>query len=284
MPGYSDFAKIRARLFADARAHRAAALLVKRGQAREPTALLAVVGAVAALAIWATRETDNGVLPGDGVAVGAAAMQLPHATAGVVVAVLREAKLLRAKHGGLYLVGFVECYGPMMRKRRRDRLRLAQLRAQARDAATARAKNVAATSLRPRGDVAATSQRRRSSVATTSRGRGEERRGESSPPTPLQGAGDTTGGGSASPSVNGAAVAIPSTELAVFEALWRKRARMVDADRAASEALRTALRDGHATRADVEAFNSRLTPSFVELVRQVRITKSMETKQRKEAT
>jgi hypothetical protein len=217
MPGRDDFAIIRARLLADERAHKAAALYVERGLAVEATALATIVGHVACFAVWATRETDKGILPGDGVAAASVALMVPPSTARLVVDALREAQLLRGLDVGTYLVGFRDCYSALFNKRKADRHRLAQAR---------RSKRLA--SKKGRRDQDATSSRRRAGVAPGSRTTAAAAAAAavplpSDPPMPPQG-GAEGGGGSASPSENGhgAAAAPAPVDRAVFEALWAR--------------------------------------------------------------
>jgi len=129
MPGREDFSIIRARLFADPRAHEAALAYLDAGIAAEATALAAVVGHVAMLGLWASRETDDGVLPGDGRAAFAAATLSSGRPADIPIRCLVGAGLLRAADGGgLYLVGFRDCYEDLLRRRARDRNRKAEAR------------------------------------------------------------------------------------------------------------------------------------------------------------
>jgi len=138
MPGRDDFAIIRARLLADDRAHRAAELYVEAGIAVAATALATVVGHVAEIGLWASRETDDGVLPGDGVTAVAVATMSARTVAQTAVTALMQCDLLRAQDGGVYVAGFADCYWPMIQKRRSDAERKAQERAQKRDGESAR--------------------------------------------------------------------------------------------------------------------------------------------------
>jgi len=134
MPGREDFAIIRARLMADDRACAAADLYVEDGLAVELTALSTVVGHIAQLGLWAVRETDDGVLPGSGVGIVAAATATPRSAAKRIIDALMSAGLLRDVartsdgQGGIYLVGFQDCYEAIIRKRKVDAERKAQAR------------------------------------------------------------------------------------------------------------------------------------------------------------
>lgn len=158
MPGRNDFAIIRARLLADDRAHKAADLYVKAGIAAAPTALAAVVGHIAELGLWASRETDDGILPDDGIGVVSVATMSPRDVARVIVRSLTRANLLRPVESGVYVCGFAECYSVLFNKRNRDRA----------NAAKARAAKALRASRRRRSDVAPTSERCRSGVETES--------------------------------------------------------------------------------------------------------------------
>lgn len=123
MPGREDFAIVRARLFADQRAHTAAAAYVAAGLAAEPTALAAVVGHVAALGLHAIRETDDGVLGGDGSIALAGVAYTCISDSRCACAALRDAGLLRPTEGGVYVVGFRDAYGQLIRGREAARER-----------------------------------------------------------------------------------------------------------------------------------------------------------------
>lgn len=158
MPGAEHYAIIRARLLADERAHRAAKLYVEAGIAVEATSLATVVGHVAMIAVWAFRETTNGVLPGDGVSTVMVATFADRATAEKSAKSLLDAGLLRKKTSGVYVVGFQDCYKTKFKKRKRDQARNKEVRANGEG--QKRSGDVAATSRRRSGDVAATSPRR----------------------------------------------------------------------------------------------------------------------------
>lgn len=132
MPGRQDFAIIRSRFFADGRLHTAAELYVKVGIAAQETAVAAVVGHIAMLGAWAVVNTDDGVLRGHPEAVISVATNSPAETAKKMCACLLEADLLREHHDdgsddcrrdgkryrNLYLVGFGECYRPVIARRK----------------------------------------------------------------------------------------------------------------------------------------------------------------------
>lgn len=121
MPGREDFAIIRARFLADARLHRAADLYVGAGLAVQETALPTVVGHVAMIGLWAVRETDCGILPGDGSAALAVAFMRETTWCKSVANCLLDAGLLRKEPNGIYLVGFRDCYAPIIAKRENAR-------------------------------------------------------------------------------------------------------------------------------------------------------------------
>lgn len=152
MPGREDFAIIRARLLSDPRAHQAATLYIERGIALEATALAAVVGHVAMLGLFASRETDDGVLPGDATIVLRMSAGCPSDVARTSADILRTVGMTRpadTDHGpGTYLCGFSDCYQPIVEKRRADAQRKLQARL---TASTGRPKDIRGTSTgRPR--------------------------------------------------------------------------------------------------------------------------------------
>lgn len=128
IPGREDFAIIRARLLADPRAMTAADAYVDAGIAVEDTATATVVGHIASLGLWTSRETDDGILPGDGIAAFRVAATCTRRVADLALTCLLQAKLLRRIRGGLYLVGFSECYAPIIRRRARNRENAVQAR------------------------------------------------------------------------------------------------------------------------------------------------------------
>lgn len=161
MPGRKDFGVLRSSFYSDERAHRAAEIYAERELAREDIAFAAVAGHVVQLGLWAMRETDDGVLPGDGVAAVLDATRMPRATCREVIAALTEAGLLRASVAGLYLVGFTECYEPIVGRR----LEQAKAKREKREA-----EKIAATSTGHPADVSPTSPVRRPDVVPTSTG------------------------------------------------------------------------------------------------------------------
>jgi len=189
MPGRDDFAIVRAGLLTDARAHAAAELYIQAGLATEHTALAAVVGHVAMLALWASRDTYDGVLPCDGMIAASAALFAPRATAKTIVESLTTAGQLRKSRRGLYLVGFRDCYSAIRNKREVDRLRKAQDRKAKQLAALAAIKGVAPTSDGHPADVRTLSER---TEAVPDRGRTEAGQ---NPPAPDRSATGTDGVG-----------------------------------------------------------------------------------------
>lgn len=139
MAGRNDFGIVRSGFYFDPRTLAAAELCVLRGYAQEPFAVSLVAGLVSQLGLWAMRETDDGVLAGDGVAVVRHATSLPAALCRDVVAVLREAGLLRDVEGGVYLVGFRDCYAPILDHRETNRSKAKRRRAKRKAAEAAAA-------------------------------------------------------------------------------------------------------------------------------------------------
>lgn len=132
MGGRNDFGVLRSDFLSDDRAHAAADAYAAKGWADPNMAVAMVAGHVAMLGLHAMLHTDDGVLPGDGVAFFHAATLVPRPAAREIVAVLTEAKLLRKTEHGLYLVGFTDCYRQIIDARASDRKRKAEKRAEAR--------------------------------------------------------------------------------------------------------------------------------------------------------
>lgn len=136
MAGREDFAIVRARLLADPRTHKAAQLYIAEGLAVPATALATVVGHVAMLGIWATRETDDGTLglePEIPVGIACLVPATDPLTAKYIVHHLTTAGLLKRKgRKGLYVAGFADCYEPLIRRRERNRENAAAARQRAR--------------------------------------------------------------------------------------------------------------------------------------------------------
>lgn len=132
MGGRNDFGVLRSDFLSDDRAHAAADAYAAKGWADPNMAVAMVAGHVAMLGLHAMLHTDDGVLPGDGVAFFHAATLVPRPAAREIVTVLTEAKLLRKTEHGLYLVGFADCYRQIIDARATDRKRKAEKRAEAR--------------------------------------------------------------------------------------------------------------------------------------------------------
>lgn len=126
MPGRDDFAIVRSSLLTDERTHRAAEEYVKRKWATPDTAVPLVVGHVALIGLWTSRETDNGVLPGTGTIPVMAALMTSRTHATAVIEILRSVGLLRDVEGGVYACGWSDCYAPIIERRERDRVRKAK--------------------------------------------------------------------------------------------------------------------------------------------------------------
>lgn len=124
MAGREDYAIVRARAISDPRLLRAAELYVETKLAREETALAAVLGHVACLGLWASRETSDGILPGDGVSMVRAATASTTSVARRIVTCLRaeDVDLITSEgceNNQLRLRGFVEAYRPLIEERLR---------------------------------------------------------------------------------------------------------------------------------------------------------------------
>ena len=157
MPGREDFAIIRARFLADARLHRAADLYVAAGLAVSDTAIPTVIGHVAMIGLWAVRETDAGILPSDGAAALCVAFMQNGAVTKQALAALLDAGLLRKEPNGVYLVGFRDCYAPIIAKRENARAynRRQRDKSEQRKGKRKRRDNVGSTSDLPPGNVSA---------------------------------------------------------------------------------------------------------------------------------
>lgn len=273
MPGREDFAIIRARLLADERAHKAAAEYVARGIAVEATSLSTVIGHVAQLSLWAMRETNSGILPGDGVSTVSVATLSPRSVAQEVVNCLVSAELLRVKATGLYIAGFRDCYSSIVAKRKADRARVASKREEEK-------------SRRSRGDVAATSERRSGDVAAESQRTVPCRAvpcptgPELNPPNPPS-RGD---GEIASRSSSKQQQPLSPSDRYAFEAIFKAASgRWASANvhvvkaRELRQTLLTPTPDADGIRDLVTT----LTPSFIDEVKQARMVASMEEKSRR---
>lgn len=117
MAGRDDFGILRSSLFTDDRARAAAELYAARGLAVEDTALATVAGHIGMLGLWAMRETDDGVLPKDGLAVVEDVTRTSRGRARVILQTLTDAGLLRQSGSGIYLVGFKDCYESIIERR-----------------------------------------------------------------------------------------------------------------------------------------------------------------------
>lgn len=164
MAGREDFGILRSEIMTDRRVHRAADLLVQRGLAVEATSFPTVCGYIGLLGLWAMRETDNGVLPDDGVLPVQLATTTTRSVAQEIVRVLVEVTLLRPEDAGLYLAGFEDCYKPIVDRREANKEAKALERAEAAAARAERAKKLAASGFTPKTN----------GVRRTSRGRHDD--------------------------------------------------------------------------------------------------------------
>lgn len=117
MAGRQDYGVLRSEFLTDARALAAAEAYTSLGLAREEVAFATVCGHIVQLGLWAMRETDDGVLPGDAVAVVRQATLMPASMCRTIIDTLRTAGLLRDVEGGVYLVGFNDCYDSILDRR-----------------------------------------------------------------------------------------------------------------------------------------------------------------------
>lgn len=131
MAGRNDYGVLRSSLLSDDRAEKAADAMAAAGLTSKDLALSATVGVIVELGLWAMRETDDGVLPGDGIGAMRHATLMPRDACIQVIAILRAEKLLREVEGGLYLVGFRECYASILRRRETNRECAAETRSKA---------------------------------------------------------------------------------------------------------------------------------------------------------
>jgi hypothetical protein len=206
MPGRRDYSIIWARAITDARILRAAELYAEARIAKEDTAHAAVLGHVAMLGLWCSRETDDGSLPGNGIAaVRAATMSTPR-IARAILDVMTHPEVDLITRGpepepSLRLRGVREAYEPLFKKREGNRSRAQKARSNA--------------------DVTRDVTR---DVGVTCGTRGPERRGEESrdTPQPPAGAGGTTGGIEASPSRSTTKAPLTSADADVFRAIIRR--------------------------------------------------------------
>ena len=90
MAGMNHYAKVYARIEQDPRAHEAARLLAASEGLPEAWALHTVVGLYAAMDVWLIRETDDGVMEGDGSTVARVAAFVPPESARAAMAALVE--------------------------------------------------------------------------------------------------------------------------------------------------------------------------------------------------
>lgn len=150
MAGREDFGILRSQVLTDMRIHAAAAALVDKKLAVEATSFSTICGYIGLLGLWAMKETDDGVLPGDGILPVQLATTASRSVAQEIVKVLIGASLLRPVDGGLYLAGFDDCYKPIISRREANREAKALERAEAAAARAERAKKLAASGFKPK--------------------------------------------------------------------------------------------------------------------------------------
>lgn len=121
MPGRDDYGALRSSALTDPRFHSAADAYVKAGLSHDDVAIATVCGHVAMLGLWCMRETDDGVLPGDGVWAFHQATFVPRSECPRILGILRVAGLLKDTPRGLYVTGFNDCYASIIRRRTENR-------------------------------------------------------------------------------------------------------------------------------------------------------------------
>lgn len=124
MGGRGDFVVLLGRIWSDPRIVRAGELYVASKLAREETATATVVGHIAAIAQFALRETDDGVLPGDGVTAVRIATASSTSVARRVIAALMSPGVdlltpVDRQPDVIRLRGFVDAYAPLLKSRAR---------------------------------------------------------------------------------------------------------------------------------------------------------------------
>lgn len=269
MPGRRDYSIILARAVTDARILRAAELYVEAGIAHEDTAHAAVLGHIAMLGVWASRESDTGELPGDGVAVvRASTITTPKVARAILAALSAPDVDLVTRDGNatgpLRLRGFAEAYAPLLVKREGNRVRSERWRNKQQ---------------RREPDVTRDVTRTQRVECGT---RGPERTGEERiPPSPH----DNGGGSSPSaPTANGNGHDhLSRPDAAVLAMLLKKFASKhpnglfdTKPERERFDRIKAASNDPDEARKVIDEF----TPQFLEEIRQLRITFAMADKQR----
>lgn len=172
MPGSDHFGKLCSSLLTDQRSHRAADLYVAHGIAVADTALATVCGHVAMLGLWAMRETDDGILPGDGLPSIQTSCVTSRVTSRLIASALTDSGLLRHSSSppGLYVSGFRDCYQGALARRASNRVRQKNFREKRKAQNSSKSTDVAC-------DVTPSNALRNAGVT-----RLEERRGESPKP------------------------------------------------------------------------------------------------------
>ena len=279
MPGRRDYSIVWARAITDARVLRAAELYQEHRLARAETAHAAVLGHLAVMGLWCSRETDDGSLPGDGIAAIRAATMSSPTVAKKILEILSAPDvdlLTREPLGGgepgpsLRLRGVQEAYYPLLAKREGNRARAAKWR---------EGKKVTR-------DVTRTdSVMSRPQCGTTGPDRtGEER----NPPSPLHDGGSASshpnGNGTAHPPPTATRLLTPA-DRAVLETLdrlagekWGFQGREFERLRGAKKALAAGTADPDATIALIDEF----TALWPDRVLDVRRSFAMASNQRKE--
>lgn len=261
MPGRNDFGILKARALGDPRVLRAAERYVEAKIAREETSLPAVLGHLSMLGLWLAINSDDGVLPGDGVATVCAATLSSPFLARKIIAILREpdVDLLTSEgvareracicaptcagacaRGPFRLRGFDDAYGPLLQARETNRTKAKRWRRKQLDVPS----NVT-------GDVP-------SDVARHVTGsRTGPYRTEENPPLP------PTAGGCPPAAANGHGEPLTDAERAMAGAVIDCLARHVgcdDAEQRFGFEMRKAIRDGLAEACDVREMIAKFGP------------------------
>lgn len=302
MPGRKDFGILRSSFSGDARAQHAAELYAARGFAAEDFAFATVAGHIVQLGLWTMLQTDDGVLPGDGLAAAKDATRMDKGPARDMLAALLEAKLLRQVDGGLYLVGFEDCYRPIIGRREQNRRASEKARGRA-DVSTASAEgkrdvsatghaDVSATNNASQRDVivtepAAESAQRQHDVSTASaptvpfravpsRSVPESTEPHRAVPSVVADATNGHGGGASTSSLpgNGTATATdplsPEDEAVATTIIRLLRASADPTDNAKAEQAFTAMRERTGTPTQARVFIDRFTARFADDVTKTR--------------
>lgn len=151
MPGRRDYGSLANKALTDQRFKAVATLLRKDPKLLAALAVVTARGIMPHLGLWALRETDDGVLPGDGVEAVRFALGIDEADAEKVVKALRHplSRLMKGAKGGLYLAGFRDLYGPVVKARDKNRERVRKYREEQEKRQEQEARHVTRTGKKP---------------------------------------------------------------------------------------------------------------------------------------